>query len=400
MEEDSNYTTFMSSFVIYTRLVMFIYCKSPEFILGAFFVGEIMHEKFMNRALELAQKGFVSPNPRVGAVLVKDGNIIAEGYHKKFGGNHAEIELFNTLSEDFDYTDTVLYVSLEPCSHYGKTPPCAKKIIELGIKNVCVACLDPNPLVAGKGVQMLEEAGVDVVVGILENKAKIINEAFFKFISTKRPFVLLKSAMSLDGKICTNTGESKWISSEESREEVHFLRSQMSAIMVGINTVLVDNPMLNSRIENGRDPVRIVIDSSLRTPIDSNVVQTAKEIPTIIATTTQDKHKPYIDKGVEVMCVPKNKDGRVDLYKLMEILATKNIDSILVEGGAELAYSALESGIVDKVQLYYAPIIIGGKKSKSFIGGKGVDCLEDVFRLKSYSVRSIGKDFVVEGYTN
>ncbi len=370
-----------------------------------------MHEKFMSRALELAQNGFVSPNPRVGAVLVKDDNIIAEGYHKKFGEAHAEIELFNSLPDDFDYTRTALYVTLEPCSHYGKTPPCAKKIVELGIKTVYVACLDPNPLVAGRGIQILKDDGIDVSVGILEEEAKIVNETFFKFITTKRPFVLLKSAMSLDGKICTNTGESQWISSEESRREVHFLRSRMTAIMVGINTVLVDDPMLNARIENGRNPIRIILDSSLRTPLSSKIVQTSKEITTIIVTVEKDKDKytPYTDNNIEIICVNDNTElssielssiklSSIDLSSLMDILAKKNIDSILIEGGAELSYSALESKIVDKVQLYYAPIIIGGKESKSFICGKGIDKLDEAFRVKSYTVRSIGKDFVVEGY--
>ncbi len=360
----------------------------------------------MSRALELAQKGFVSPNPRVGAVLVKDDNIIAEGYHKKFGEAHAEIDLFNSLPDDFDYTGTTLYVTLEPCSHYGKTPPCAKKIVELGIKTVYVACLDPNPLVAGRGIQILKDDGIDVSVGILEEEAKIINETFFKFITTKRPFVLLKSAMSLDGKICTNTGESQWISSEESRREVHFLRSRMTAIMVGINTVLVDDPMLNARIENGRNPVRIILDSSLRTPISSKIVQTAKEIATIIVTVEKDKDKytPYTDNDIEIICMENKIElssidlSSIELSSLMDILAKRNIDSILIEGGSELAYSALESKIVDKVQLYYAPIIIGGKESKSFIGGKGIDKLDKAFRVKSYTVRSIGKDFVVEGY--
>ncbi|MGL5955433.1 MAG: bifunctional diaminohydroxyphosphoribosylaminopyrimidine deaminase/5-amino-6-(5-phosphoribosylamino)uracil reductase RibD [Brevinema sp.] len=356
-----------------------------------------MQEFFMKRAIEIAQYGFVSPNPRVGAVLTQNDKIIAEGYHQSYGDAHAEINLFHSLPKDFSFYDTELYVSLEPCSHYGKTPPCAKAIIERGIKKVYVASLDPNPLVSGKGVQILRESAIDVTVGLLEEEAKKINEAFFKFMLTNRPFILLKSAMSLDGKICTHTGQSKWISSEESRREVHRLRSQYTAIMVGINTVLSDDPVLTSRIENGRNPIRIIIDSTLRTPLFSKIVQSAQEIPVIIVTKelNVEKYLPYQQYGVEILCIP-SQNNRIDLNYLAELLGQRGIDSIMLEGGAELAYSALESKIIDKVQLYYAPIILGS--GKSFVSGLGVDSLDEAFILEELTARSNSKDLIVEAY--
>ncbi len=375
---------------VYTALSLYSGLFIVDFYLG-------LYMQFMKRALEIAALGYVSPNPRVGAVLVRDHHIIAEGYHQNYGGDHAEIELFNSLPADFDYSDTVLYVTLEPCSHYGKTPPCAAKIIALGIPRVIVACTDPNPLVAGRGIQMLKDAGVKVSVGLLQEESQKLNESFFKFISTRKPFVLLKSAMSLDGKICTNIGESKWISSEASRREVHILRSRMSAVMVGVNTVIADDPALNSRIENGRDPIKIIADSTLRTPLDSKALQNNNK--TIIATLelNQAKHIPYTDKGVEIITT-ESKDGKIDLQDLMGKLAAANIDSILLEGGAELAYSALDAGIIDKVQLYYAPILIGGSDSKSFISGEGVQKLSDAFELENCTVRATDRDFVIEAY--
>lgn len=357
-----------------------------------------MHEIFMKRAIDIAKKGYVSPNPRVGAVLVRNKKILGEGYHQRFGGPHAEIELFNSLPTDFDYTGTILYVSLEPCCHHGKTPPCVKKIVEVGIEIIYIACLDPNPLVSGKGVEFLKKSGVEVHVGLLEQNAIQLNESFFKFIQKKEPFVLLKSAVSLDGKICTTTGESKWISTEESRLEVQYLRSQYSAIMVGINTVLKDDPLLTSRIENSRNPIRIVIDSKLRTPITSQIVNTAKDIRTIIFTTNESRelHILYLEKNVEIVTLSQFSE-KIRLTQVMNTLGEMGIDSVLLEGGAEIAYSALSEDIVDKIQLYFAPIILGGS-GKSFVGGMGVEKLEDAFCLQKYSLRCLSKDFVLEGY--
>ncbi len=357
------------------------------------------HEIYMKKAIELAKKAYVSPNPRVGSLIVKDNCIIAEGYHQQYGGPHAEVQAFRNLPPNVSLENATLYVSLEPCSHHGKTPPCVDLIIKSGIKLVIVACLDPNPLVAGKGVKILQDHGIEVMVGVLEDEAKELNEYFFKYITTKKPFVLLKGAMTLDGKIATVTGESRWISSEESRKEVHQLRSQMTAIMVGINTVLVDDPMLDSRIENGRNPTRIILDSHLKTPITSKIVQTSKDIKTIIVTQNADKKKQelYLENGVEVLSL-KEKQGKIDLQELMRVLGNKNIDSILLEGGATVFYSALQEKIVDKVQLYIAPKIFGGSNAKGLVGGDGVEHIEDAIQLSSYKIRQIGVDFVVEGY--
>lgn len=359
------------------------------------------HEKFMDIAICLAKKGFVSPNPQVGALIVEDNKIIAEGYHKKFGGHHAEINAFLNIPPNTSLRNATLYVSLEPCSHYGRTPPCVEAIIKHNVKSVVIACLDSNPLVAGKGVIKLKEAGIDVTVGILEEKARILNEAFFKYINTNKPFVLLKGASTLDGKIATDTSKSRWISSEESRLEVHYLRSQFRAIMIGVNTIIADDPRLDSRIENARNPIRIILDSKLRTPLNSKVVGTAKNIKTYIATLNENKesHDPYIEFGVNII-VANELDGNIDLEKLMITLGKENIDSILLEGGSGIFYSALKSKIVDKVQLYYAPKFFGGSKAKGLIGGLGIDEVEDAVTLSSYTIRQVGVDFVIEGYVN
>lgn len=359
-----------------------------------------MDKIYMKRALELAAlgKGNVSPNPMVGAVIVKNGKIIGEGYHNRYGDNHAEVNAFENSTEDV--RGAIMYVTLEPCAHYGKTPPCAKRIVEEGIKKVVIGVLDPNPLVAGKGVKILKDAGIEVVVGVLEEECRKINEIFMKYIETSRPFVLMKYAMSLDGKISTVTGKSKWISCEESRRDVHELRNNLSAIMVGINTVIKDNPMLNCRIEGGNNPIRIIVDSKLRTPLDSNIVNTADKIRTIVATTDKvdnDKIKALEEKSVEVLIV-KTKDGRVDISKLMNKLGEKKIDSILLEGGSELNFSCMQEGIVDKVRIYIAPMVLGGHNAKGAVGGKGVTEILDAFRIEDIDVSTLGSDIVVEGY--
>lgn len=356
-----------------------------------------MHRQYMQRALDLATLGFVSPNPRVGAVLVKNNRIIAEGFHKKYGDAHAEIELFNSLSPNFDYQNCILYISLEPCAHYGKTPPCVEMIVSKGIKKVVIACLDPNPLVAGKGVKILQNAGIEVIVGILEEQATELNEAFFQYITTKLPFIVIKSGISFDAKICTTTGESQWITSEESRYEAHILRSQYSAIMVGINTVLQDDPLLTSRIPHGRNPIRIILDTQLRTPLNSRLVQSAKHIKTIIVTANLDNNDAYLTMGVQILHIP-TKLEKINLNILMQKLSEMNIDSILIEGGGELIFSALEARIVNKMILYIAPILIGGQKSKSFIEGEGIAHLSDAFRISSYKIRQLSQDFVLEAY--
>lgn len=359
-----------------------------------------MDEFYMSKAIELARKGRgrVTPNPLVGAVIVKDGKIIGEGYHKKYGTNHAEVNAFNNAKEDVK--GATMYVTLEPCSHYGKTPPCADKIIEKKISRVVIGSLDPNPLVSGKGVNKIKEAGIEVTIGVLENECLKMNEVFMNYIVSKKPYVIMKSAMSLDGKIATINGESKWITGEESRLMVHKLRNDITSIMVGVNTVIVDDPELTCRLEEGVNPIRIIVDSTLRIPMDSKIVNTANEVKTIIATTSKankDMIKKLEEKNIEIVVV-KEKEKKVDLKDLVRVLGEMRIDSILLEGGATINNSALEAGIVDKVQFYIAPIIIGGEKAKGPVGGRGVKNLVEAYRVSNISCKSIGQDILLEGY--
>ena len=353
----------------------------------------------MELAIELAKKGEgkVNPNPMVGALIVKDGTIIGEGYHEKYGEGHAEVNAFKSLKED--PSGATMYVTLEPCSHYGKTPPCVDKIIQSKIKRVVIGMIDPNPLVSGNGVDKLKRAGIEVKVGVLEDKCKKLNEIFIKYILTKNPFVVLKTAMSLDGKIATRTGESKWITSEKSRLEVHNLRNKLSAIMVGVNTVIKDNPELTCRIENGNDPIRIIVDSTLKIPMDSKVLQN-KDNKTIIVTTKRaniNSMQELLNKNIQVIII-EEKNGQVDLSALIKKLGELGIDSILLEGGSTLNYSALEENIVDKVMVYIAPKIIGGESSKTPVGGRGIDKLNDAFKLKNIAINILNEDILVEGY--
>ncbi|WP_432406537.1 bifunctional diaminohydroxyphosphoribosylaminopyrimidine deaminase/5-amino-6-(5-phosphoribosylamino)uracil reductase RibD [Wukongibacter sp. M2B1] len=361
-----------------------------------------MDIQYMKRALSLAEKGegFVNPNPMVGCVIVKKGKIIGEGYHRFFGGNHAEIEALKVVSDD--PKDSTMYVTLEPCSHYGKTPPCVNAIIENGIKRVVVATLDPNPLVAGNGVKKLRENGIEVITGVLMDEAQRLNEVFIKYITTKLPFCLMKSAMSLDGKIATKFADSKWITSIPSREYVHRLRHRYAGIMVGIGTVLVDNPLLTTRIPDfeGKNPIRIIVDSRCRIPLDANVVKTTSKARTLLATTNQadsQKIKVLKEKDVEVLVLPLKND-RVDLNALMEKLGEMGIDSILLEGGGTLNYSALDTGIVDKVSFFIAPKIIGGNLSKTPVEGAGVPLVKSAFSLNDMRTHRFGQDIMIEGY--
>lgn len=358
-----------------------------------------MDEKYMKLALELAYKGkcFTSPNPMVGAVIVKDGRIIGQGYHEICGGNHAEINAIESATESVE--GATIYVTLEPCSHHGKTPPCAQRIVKERFSKVVIAAMDPNPLVAGRGVSILKEAGIEVLTGLMEEESIVMNEVFMKYITTKLPFVLMKAAMSMDGKIATSIGESKWISSEDSRNEVQELRKYMTGIMVGIGTVLADNPELTCRLPGGKNPVRIIVDSNLRIPLDSKVLMCQNEAKTIIATTITDevKIKRISDFGVEVISIPR-KDGRVNLKLLMEELGKRQIDSILLEGGGTLNFSAIQDDIVDKVIFYMAPLIIGGNEAKSPVGGQGFEQLKDALRIEKLTVSQIGNDIRIEGY--
>ena len=357
--------------------------------------------EYMQLALSLAAKGvgYTNPNPMVGAVIVKDDQILGQGYHKCCGQGHAEVEAFKDAG-DADVRGATIYVTLEPCSHYGKTPPCADKIIEKGIRRAVIGAPDPNPLVSGRGIAKLQAAGIEVVSGLMAEESIRLNEIFMKYIVDKKPFVLYKSAMSLDGKTATSAGESQWISCEASREEVHRLRNQYMSIMVGIGTVLADDPMLNCRIPGGKDPVRVVVDSQLRIPTDCRLVQSAGDIPLIVACLPQadpDKRQTLIDLGADVLTVGE-KDGHVDMAALVSLLGQMGIDSVLLEGGPTLAFAAFEAGIIDKVQIYAAPKILGGVTAKTPLGGKGFEKLSQAPQLKGLSARTVGDDICITGY--
>ncbi|MBR4626156.1 MAG: bifunctional diaminohydroxyphosphoribosylaminopyrimidine deaminase/5-amino-6-(5-phosphoribosylamino)uracil reductase RibD [Ruminococcus sp.] len=359
------------------------------------------HEDYMRKALELAVKGmgFTSPNPMVGAVIVRDGAVIGQGWHKKYGSLHAERDAFAFCDENgIDCTGADMYVTLEPCCHHGKQPPCTEAVISHGIKRVFIGSADPNPLVAGKGVQQLRDAGIEVTENILRGECDAINEIFFRYITTKRPFVTMKYAMTMDGKIACRTGESKWITGEAARENVQRERLRHSAIMAGIGTVLADDPLLTCRLEGGRDPVRIICDSSLRIPMESNIVRTAGKVSTVIATVSADAERiSALEKSGCKVIVTAEKDGRVDLCDLMRILGEDmKIDSILLEGGAFLNWSALRAGIVNKVQAYIAPKIFGGEAAKSPVDGPGVPSPSDAFMLEDNNIVRFGNDIMIE----
>jgi len=356
------------------------------------------HERYMRMAVELAKggTGFVNPNPLVGAVIVKNGRVIGCGYHRKYGELHAERNAFASCTESADGAD--IYVTLEPCCHYGKTPPCTEAVIENGIRRVFIGSSDPNPKVAGKGAAILREHGIEVYEGILKEECDSLNEIFFHYITAKTPYVILKYAMTADGKIATFTGKSKWITSDASREHVQHTRKRTAAIMAGIGTVLADDPALTCRLADSGTHARIICDSSLRIPEDCGIMKTAADIPTYIATVSSDEEKiSAIERAGAHVIKTEASEGRVYLPELMKYLASElHIDSILLEGGAELAYSALRSGIVNKVQVYMAPKIFGGAGAKSAVGGAGVDFPDDAFMLSCPAVSTIGDDILIE----
>lgn len=353
---------------------------------------------YMKKALELAEKGrgFTSPNPMVGAVIVKNGKIIGEGYHKKAVEPHAEVNAINAATESVE--GATIYVTLEPCSHFGKTPPCSDLIIDKQLKKVVIAATDPNPLVSGRGIQRIRNAGIEVVTGVCEKESHKLNEVFNFFITTKLPFVVMKYAMSLDGKIATETGQSKWISSEDSRRHAHHLRAHLSGIMVGIGTVLKDDPKLTCRIPGYKNPTRIILDSKLRIPLDSLVLSNQDEAPTLILTTRQAPESKRLDlqnKKIEVICVSEHM-GKIDLKEAMRVLGEKGIDSILLEGGGTLNASALSADIVNKLSVYIAPKLIGGEHAISPIRGHGVQNMEDVYKIKNMEINRISDDIHIE----
>ena len=359
-------------------------------------------QEYMLRAIQLAKKGegWTNPNPMVGAVIVKDGRIIGEGYHKKCGELHAERNAIASLTESAE--GATIYVTLEPCCHYGKTPPCTEAIIEQKIKKVVIGSRDPNPKVAGKGAQILRESGITVVQDFMREECDRLNPVFFHYITTKTPYVVMKYAMTLDGKIATKTGASKWITGESARQEVQHMRHRYMGIMAGIGTVLADDPMLTCRLkgtENGANPVRIICDSTLRTPLESQIVRSAKEIPTILATCNRQEamHMPYIEAGCKILVTPE-KDGHVDLSDLMQQLGQLGIDSVILEGGGTLNWSALQAGIVQKVQAYVASKLFGGTEAKTPVEGQGFHTPADAVELTRTKITALGSDWLIEGY--
>lgn len=354
----------------------------------------------MSIALELAKNGYgkTNPNPLVGAVIVKDGNIISKGYHHAIGSPHAEIEALNNAQ--CTVRGATMYVNLEPCSHYGRTPPCTKAIIEAGINEVVIATEDPNPMVCGKGIKLLKDAGISVVLGVLEQPAKRLNEIFIKYITKKRPFVIMKSAMTLDGKIATCVGNSKWITCEDARRHVHIIRNRVSAIMVGINTILYDNPSLTTRLNStsSKNAIPIIVDSKGAIPLHCKVMNA--DISPILATTSiidRKKEAVLVNKGVKIIKCDQA-DGRVDLNILMDELYKLEVDSVLLEGGGTLNWSAIESAIVDKVMCYIAPKLIGGTAAKTPIEGTGIPIMHNALSLNNVLIQSLGHDFLIEGY--
>ena len=356
-------------------------------------------EKYMRLAMQLAGNaiGRTSPNPLVGAVIVKDNRVVGCGWHRKAGTPHAEVHALNQAGELAQGAD--VYVTLEPCAHYGKTPSCAKALVEAKVKNVYGGLLDVNPKVAGKGFKILEDAGIHVEYGFLQDELHKQNEVFFKWIEHKKPFIVLKAAMTLDGKIATATGQSKWITNETSRAYGYKLRDIYDGIMVGINTVIEDNPMLTARVDGGKNPIRIVVDSSLKIDINANVVQD-KSAKTIIATTDKadkDKILKLQAQDVDVIVVDKDKNDKVDIEKLLDILGQQNICSILVEGGATLSGSFVAKKLVDKVYFFIAPKIIGGKEAKTPVAGTGILNLQEALTLKDIQIEKLEEDILIIG---
>ncbi|MBR2216361.1 MAG: bifunctional diaminohydroxyphosphoribosylaminopyrimidine deaminase/5-amino-6-(5-phosphoribosylamino)uracil reductase RibD [Selenomonadaceae bacterium] len=357
-------------------------------------------ETFMQMALELAEngRGRTSPNPLVGAVIVKEGKVVAAGWHRRAGTPHAEIHALNMAGDLAKGAD--MYVTLEPCAHYGRTGPCAKAIAAAGIKRVVMATLDPNPKVAGGGARILREAGTEVAVGVLEAAARRQNEVFFKWITTGQPFVLLKTAMSLDGKIATFRGESQWITNETSRDYVHELRDAYDGIMVGIGTVLGDNPSLTTRLKNrrGKNPTRIVVDSKARTPLTARLL-TDGLAPTVIAVSQKaSPEKTAALKAAGATLITAGEGERVDLQILMKELGKRGICSLLVEGGGTLNFSLLKDGLVDKVAAFIAPKLIGGREALTPLEGEGFAALSEAVTLKETSFRELDGDLLLTGY--
>lgn len=360
-------------------------------------------EQFMKRAIELAKQGvgWTAPNPLVGAVVVKNGRVIGEGYHRKYGELHAERNALAACTED--PAGATLYVTLEPCCHYGKTPPCTEIIIEKKIAKVVIGSRDPNPKVAGKGARILREHGINVVEDYMREACDALNPVFFHYITTKTPYVVLKFAMTLDGKIATRTGASKWIAGEAARNHVHQLRGRYAGILAGIGTVLADDPMLNCRIDGAHQPLRIILDSHLRIPMGSRLVRSAKEYPLLIVCneSTRDREEgtnriqKLEEAGAKVWTLPE-KNGHPDLNVLMQRLGEEKIDSVLIEGGGTVNEAVLKAHIVHHVYAYIAPKIFGGEDAKTPVEGSGIRLPQECAKLRLAKITVLLNDMLLE----
>lgn len=360
-------------------------------------------EQFMKRAIELAKQGagWTAPNPLVGAVVVKNGRVIGEGYHRKYGELHAERNALAACSED--PAGATLYVTLEPCCHYGKTPPCTEIIIEKKIAKVVIGSRDPNPKVAGKGARILREHGIEVVEDYMREACDALNPVFFHYITTKTPYVVLKFAMTLDGKIATRTGASKWITGEAARNHVHQLRGRYAGILAGIGTVLADDPMLNCRIDGAHQPLRIILDSHLRIPMGSRLVRSAKEYPLLIVCNESirdreegaNRIQKLEEAGAKVWTLPE-KNGHPDLNVLMQRLGEEKIDSVLIEGGGTVNEAALKAHIVHHVYAYIAPKIFGGEDAKTPVEGSGIRLPQECANLRLAKITVLLNDMLLE----
>ncbi len=352
-------------------------------------------ETYIRRAVELAKKaeGHTSPNPMVGAVLVKGGRVIAEDYHRAPGTPHAEALVLSEAGPKAK--GATLYVSLEPCCHTKKrTPPCTKAIIASGVKKVVVAMVDPNPQVSGKGIRELKRAGIKVVSGVLEERARKLNEAYIKYITERVPFVTLKVAMTLDGKIALPTGESKWITGEKARRVVHRMRAASDAILTAIGTVKADNPQLTARLRGAKSPVRVVIDPELETPLEANILKMPPKTILVTKRKNNSRISAYKDLGAEFIFY----EDSLDLNDLMTELGRREITSLMIEGGSSLSSHALHDGVVDKIVFFIAPKIICGKDSYPAVGGIACPSLQDAYKLRDLKVRRVGEDLMIEGY--
>ncbi len=358
----------------------------------------------MKIALDLAKKGegLTSPNPMVGAVIVKEGKVVGTGFHKALGEAHAEVAAIDEAGASAK--GATLYVTLEPCNHTGRTPPCTGKIVDANISRVVAAMKDPNPDVKGGGIDYLKQHGIDIVLGVCKDKAKKLNEAFIKYVGTKRPFVIIKCAATLDGRIATKTGDSRWVSGKESRAFVHRLRHAADAIMIGINTVKQDDPSLTTRLNDlkGHDPFRIILDTHLAISENAKVLRLNSASDTIIVTgnSISEKKKAQIEnKRIRIIKSPV-KDGLIDLDSLMDRLGDFGITSVLIEGGSRVIAKALDEKIVDKIIFFYAPKIMGGDDGVPVCKGQGPDLMNDCIPVKDINVRRFGDDVMIEGYIN